>query len=135
MLRELAQRSYQVLTELGPVIQWVTSYIVDDKVYCVYIAEDIQIIREHARRSGFPADTITEVRQIIDPTTAEAPLTMREVEVLRLATSGMTRRAIAETLCVSEATVRHHMEHIYDKIGTSTRVGAARYAMEHGLIS
>lgn len=133
-LRDLAERSYQVLTDLGPAIQWVQSYVVDEKVYCVYIARDKAILLEHARRAGFPADKITEVKMIIDRTTAEESLTGREVEVLRLASTGLTRREMAEKLCLSEATVRHHLEHIYNKIGTSTRVGAARYAMEQGLL-
>ena len=133
-LRTMARQSYEVVTALGPTIQWVQSYVVDDKVYCIYIAPNVEIILEHARRSGFPADRITEVRRVIDPTTAEHVLTEREVEVLRLASQGMTRRGIAGALCLSEATVRHHMEHIYEKIGTSTRVGAARYAMEQGLL-
>ena len=133
-LRALARRSYEVITELGPQIQWVQSYVVDDRVYCVYIARDKAILLEHARRAGFPADRITEVKMIIDPTTAEDSLTDREVEVLRLASKGLTRREMAQKLCLSEATVRHHLEHIYDKIGTSTRVGAARYAMEQGLL-
>ena len=69
-LREAAQKSNATLKELGPDIQWVESYVTADKTFCVYLANDEAIIREHARRSGFPADKITEVRRMIDPTTA-----------------------------------------------------------------
>ena len=68
-LREAAQKSNE---ELGPDIQWVESYVAADKTFCVYLARDEEIIREHARRSGFPANKITEVRRMIDPTTATA---------------------------------------------------------------
>jgi hypothetical protein len=61
-----------VLEQLGPSIQWVESYVTDDKIYCVYIAPNEELIREHATRGGFPADSIAEVKSIIDPTTAEA---------------------------------------------------------------
>ena len=128
----LACGSLAVLNDLG--IQWVESYVVDDKVYCVYIAPNERVIQEHASRVGFPANRIAAIRTVMDPTTAEDALTDREIEVLRLASKGLTRRAIAQQLCLSEATVRHHLEHIYGKIGTSTRVGAARYAMEQGLL-
>lgn len=67
-----AQKSCAVLTEMGPHIQWVESYVADDKTYCVYLAPDRKAIEEHAARSGFPANEIVEVRTIIDPTTAEA---------------------------------------------------------------
>ena len=60
------------LKELGPQIQWLESYVTDDKIYCVYIAPNEDLIREHATRGGFPANRISEVRTIIDPTTAEA---------------------------------------------------------------
>jgi hypothetical protein len=60
-----------VLQRLGPRIQWVQSYVTDDKVYCIYIASDSEIVREHARQGGFPADRISEIRSVIDPTTAE----------------------------------------------------------------
>ena len=69
-LREAAAKSNSVLRQLGPDIQWVESYVADNKTFCVYLAKDEAIIREHARRSGFPADKITEVRRMIDPTTA-----------------------------------------------------------------
>lgn len=68
----IAQKSCAVLQELGPAIQWVQSYVTEDKITCVYIAPDAEIIREHARRGGFPADRVLEVATIIDPTTAEA---------------------------------------------------------------
>ena len=69
-LREAAQKSNATLKELGPDIQWVESYVANDKTFCVYLAKDEAIIREHAMRSGFPANKITDVRRIIDPTTA-----------------------------------------------------------------
>ncbi len=68
----IAQKSCSVLRNLGPQIQWVESYVADDKLYCVYIAPNAEIIREHARQGGFPANRISEVRRMIDPTTAEA---------------------------------------------------------------
>jgi hypothetical protein len=71
-LRSISQTSCGVLNKLGPSIQWVESYVTDDKVYCVYIAPSKQIIEEHARQGGFPANRISEVRRTIDPTTAEA---------------------------------------------------------------
>ncbi|MBI5060489.1 DUF4242 domain-containing protein [candidate division KSB1 bacterium] len=70
--RNAAQKSCIVLNILGPSIQWVQSYITGDKLYCVYLAPSEEIIREHAREAGFPADRISEVVSIIDPTTAEA---------------------------------------------------------------
>ncbi|MGH7038876.1 MAG: DUF4242 domain-containing protein [Stellaceae bacterium] len=70
-LKEAAQRSNAVLHELGPDIQWVESYVAGDKTFCVYLAQNEEIIREHSRRSGFPANKITEIRRMIDPTTAE----------------------------------------------------------------
>jgi predicted Rdx family selenoprotein len=71
-LRAAAQKSCGVLQKLGTDIQWVQSYITDDKVYCVYIARDEELVREHAKQGGFPANRISEIRTIIDPTTAEA---------------------------------------------------------------
>ncbi len=68
----ISEKSRGVLSKLGPQIQWVTSYVTDDKVYCVYIAPNADLIREHARQGGFPADQISEVKTVIDPTTAEA---------------------------------------------------------------
>ncbi|HYC51646.1 MAG TPA: DUF4242 domain-containing protein [Gemmatimonadaceae bacterium] len=70
-LRDIARKSCEVLQALGPDIQWVQSYVTADKIYCVYIAPDADIIREHARCGGFPANRISEVRAGIDPTTAE----------------------------------------------------------------
>jgi cell division inhibitor SulA len=69
-LQGISQKSCGVLKELGPQIQWVESYVTDDKIYCVYIAPNQEMIREHAKRGGFPADRISQVRTIIDPTTA-----------------------------------------------------------------
>lgn len=71
-LRAAAKKSNSVLSELGPDIQWIESYVAADKTFCVYLAKNEEIIREHAKRSGFPADKITEIRKMIDPTT-EAP--------------------------------------------------------------
>jgi uncharacterized protein DUF4242 len=70
-LQGLSRKSCDVLHALGPDIQWVQSYVTDDKIYCVYIAPDAEIIREHARCGGFPANRIAEVRAGIDPATAE----------------------------------------------------------------
>lgn len=70
-LQAIAQRSCGVLEEMGPQIQWIESHVTDDKVYCVYIAPDEQAIKEHARAGGFPADRISQIRRVIDPTTAE----------------------------------------------------------------
>jgi hypothetical protein len=71
-LRGAAAKSNEVLHQLGPDIQWVESYVADDKTFCVYLAKDEKIIHEHARISGFPATKITEVKKLIDPTTAAA---------------------------------------------------------------
>ena len=69
-LRELSLRSLETLHELGPQIQWLHSYVTEDKVYCVYLAPDEETVREHARRGGFPANRVSAVRRLIDPTTA-----------------------------------------------------------------
>jgi Nickel responsive protein SCO4226-like len=70
-LRAISQKSCSVLDSLGPEIQWDHSYVTGDKVYCVYIAPNEQLIREHAEKGGFPVDRISEVKAIIDPVTAE----------------------------------------------------------------
>ncbi len=70
-LRGISQTSCGVLNKLGPQIQWVESYVTDDKIYCVYIAPNKELIEEHARQGGFPANKVSEVRTMIDPTTAE----------------------------------------------------------------
>ncbi|MBA2431211.1 MAG: DUF4242 domain-containing protein [Chthoniobacterales bacterium] len=67
----IAEKSRSVLGELGPQIQWVHSYVTDDRIYCVYIAPNEEMVREHARRGGFPANKVSQVREIMDPTTAE----------------------------------------------------------------
>jgi Protein of unknown function (DUF4242) len=72
-LQAISQKSCAVISNLGPRIQWVESYVMDDKIYCVYIAPNEDLIREHARQGGFPANRISEVRTVIDPTTAESP--------------------------------------------------------------
>jgi len=70
-LRELSQKSITVLRAIGPEIQWLHSYVTGDKVYCVYLAPDEALIRDHARRVGLPANRVSAVRRLIDPTTAE----------------------------------------------------------------
>jgi Protein of unknown function (DUF4242) len=70
-LREISQKSVRVLREMGPEIQWLNSYVTGDKVYCIYLAPDEATIREHARRTGLPANRISAVRRLIDPTAAE----------------------------------------------------------------
>ena len=70
-LHAISQKSCSVLQEMGPQVQWVQSYVADDKIYCVYIAPDEASVREHAERGGFPANVIAQVRNVIDPTTAE----------------------------------------------------------------
>ena len=71
-LQGISEKSCGVLRDLGPEIQWVQSYVTDDKIYCVYIAPNEKMVREHAQRGGFPANRVSEVRSVIDPTTAEA---------------------------------------------------------------
>ena len=71
-LQGISQKSCSVLRELGPEVQWVQSYVTDDKVYCVYVAPNEEAIRKHAKQGGFPANRISEVTSVIDPTTAEA---------------------------------------------------------------
>ncbi len=70
-LQEISQKSCGVLKKLGPQIQWVESFVTDDKIYCMYIAPDEAMVREHAKQGGFPANRVSEVKEIIDPTTAE----------------------------------------------------------------
>jgi hypothetical protein len=70
-LQGISQKSCRVLQELGPEVQWVQSYVTDDTIYCVYIAPDEGAIRKHAEKGGFPANSISEVRTVIDPTTAD----------------------------------------------------------------
>lgn len=70
-LNGISQKSCGVLKDLGPQIQWLHSYVTDDKIYCVYIAPNEELVREHASQGGFPANSVSEVRNIIDPTTAE----------------------------------------------------------------
>ena len=71
-LRAISQKSCGVLENLGPKIQWIESYVTDDKIYCVYIAPDEEMVREHAKQGGFPANRVSEIKQVIDPTTAES---------------------------------------------------------------
>ena len=70
-LQGISQKSCGVLRNLGPQIQWLHSYVTGDKIYCVYIAPNEEMVREHAKQGGFPANRVSEVKRIIDPTTAE----------------------------------------------------------------
>ena len=70
-LRSISQKSNKVIAELGPELRWLTSYVTDDKLYCVYVAPDKDIIEEHARCGGFPVDRITKVSVVIDPSTGD----------------------------------------------------------------
>lgn len=72
-LRGISQKSNQVISELGPDIRWLQSYVTDDKIYCVYVAPDEDIIFEHARCGGFPANKVTKIAQTIDPSTGDVP--------------------------------------------------------------
>jgi len=70
-LQGISQHSCGVLQSMGPTIQWVESYVTDDKIYCIYIAPSEDAVREHAEKGGFPANRVSEIRTVIDPTTAE----------------------------------------------------------------
>lgn len=70
-LQAISQKSCGVLRGMGPQIQWVQSYVTDDKIYCVYVAPDEETVREHAQQGGFPANRISRILSVIDPTTAE----------------------------------------------------------------
>jgi hypothetical protein len=70
-LNAISQKSCSVIREIGPKVQWVESFVTDDKIYCIYIAADEDTVREHAKLGGFPADSVQVVRRMIDPTTAE----------------------------------------------------------------
>jgi hypothetical protein len=70
-VREISQKSVKALNEMGPTIQWIHSYVTGDKVYCVYLAPDEATIREHAKRAGLPANRVSAVRRLIDPTAAQ----------------------------------------------------------------
>jgi len=71
-LTGISQKSCSILKTMGPEIQWVHSYVTNDKIYCVYNAPDAEVIRSHAEQGGFPANSISQVKSVIDPTTAEA---------------------------------------------------------------
>ena len=71
-LQAISQKSCSVLNKMGPQIQWVQSYVAGDKIYCVYIAPNEQMVRDHAKQGGFPANVVSEVKSIIDPTTGGA---------------------------------------------------------------
>ena len=70
-LQAISQRSCGVLREMGAQIQWVQSYVTDDKIYCIYVASDADAVRQHAQQGGFPANRISRIRSVIDPTNAE----------------------------------------------------------------
>ena len=70
-LKSMSQRSCNVLNELGPQIQWIHSYVTDNKIYCIYLAANEEMVKEHARLAGFPANQVAQVKTIIDPTTSE----------------------------------------------------------------
>ena len=70
-LQAISQKSCGVLREMGPQIQWVQSYLTDDKIYCIYLAPDEDTIRKHAQQGGFPANRVSRIESVIDPTTAE----------------------------------------------------------------
>ncbi len=70
--KEAAEKSNAVLAQLAPDVQWIKSYVTDNKIFCVYVAKDESIVRKHAQMAGFPADKISEVKRVIDPTTATA---------------------------------------------------------------
>jgi hypothetical protein len=70
-LREISGKSVSILKDMGPQIQWLHSYVTGDKLYCVYLAPDEATVKEHAKRGGFPANRVSAVRRLIDPTTAE----------------------------------------------------------------
>jgi uncharacterized protein DUF4242 len=77
-LQTISQTSCGVLQKMGPQIQWVESYVTGDKVYCVYISPNEEMIREHAQQGGFPANRISEIKSVIDPTTAEQSASSRQ---------------------------------------------------------
>jgi cell division inhibitor SulA len=71
-LQAVSEKSCSVLRNLGPQIQWLQSYVTENKIYCIYIAPNEELVREHARLGGFPANSVSQVKRIIDPTTAES---------------------------------------------------------------
>jgi len=77
-LQSISNISCSVLRSLGPQIQWLESYVTDNKIYCVYIAPNEALVREHATKGGFPATSVAQVRRVIDPTTAEVPETNKQ---------------------------------------------------------
>jgi hypothetical protein len=71
-IQAISQKSCSAVQNLGPQIQWVHSYVTDDKIYCVYIAPNEEMVREHAKQGGFPANRVSEIKRMIDPTSVEA---------------------------------------------------------------
>jgi len=90
-LQAISQKSCDVLRELGPQIQWLHSYVTGDKIYCIYIAQNEAMVRAHAQRGGFPANRISEIKQVIDPTTARDDLTRRCGQMTTVASSTSVR--------------------------------------------
>ena len=80
-LQGVAEKSCSVLRNLGPQIQWVHSYVTENKIYCVYIAPNEQMVREHARQGGFPANRVSQIDAVIDPTTSETAAARRSPEM------------------------------------------------------
>jgi hypothetical protein len=78
-LKDISSKSCEVLKELGPEVQWIESYVADDKVYCVYYARDEELVREHSRRGGFPVTRVSRVKSVIDPATAEEEVAPQRV--------------------------------------------------------
>jgi hypothetical protein len=70
-LQAISRKSCSVLQNMGPKIQWIQSFVTDDKIYCLYVAPDEETVKQHAQKGGFPANTVARVRSVIDPTTAE----------------------------------------------------------------
>jgi hypothetical protein len=70
-LQAISKKSNSVLNSMGPAIQWIQSFVTDDKIYCIYVAPDEETVRQHAQKGGFPANSVARVRSVIDPTTAE----------------------------------------------------------------
>jgi hypothetical protein len=70
-LQAISRKSCAVISDLGPTLQWIQSFVIENKVYCIYLAPNEELVREHARQGGFPANVVARVRTVIDPTTAE----------------------------------------------------------------
>src|SRR5262249_1016345 len=109
-LRAAAAKSNEVLHQLGPDIQWVESYVADNKTFCVYLAKDEAIIRKHAEVSGFPATKITEVKKMIDPTTSAPRNSRRFGATRKRSVAGSARRLAASSLVFPVAPLRERVD-------------------------